>query len=308
MKGNAACKTFILLQKFLHLLRISCKNDNDLIPVILHLLHNGIDCLGAIRAVVFYKRIRLIDKQNAATRRLKFTLNNLCCPADVLSDQILPAALDNVAIFQHETDAGKYTLKKTGSKEAQIYAQYLSKGEFHVPQYVGMRQAEDADWICMKYVEGNDMRDMTDETTEKAAETLSKIQSYFWTPSMDKAPENEVEQRFVEYWKRVLRRASSVADDPILRKAYQMFLDRQLTCPCTMSNGDFLQWNVIYDGENVVMIDWGFGGMMPYSLDIARFLAHATETRSAFPFYMINAQKELFLDRMYEPLKTKISR
>ena len=142
------------------------------------------------------------------------------------------------------------------------------------------------------------MRDMTDETTEKAAETLSKIQSYFWTPSMDKAPENEVEQRFVEYWKRVLRRASSVVDDPILRKAYQMFLDRQLICPCTMSNGDFLQWNVIYDGENVVMIDWGFGGMMPYSLDIARFLAHATETRSAFPFYMNNAQKELFLDRI----------
>ncbi len=110
-------------------------------------------------------------------------------------------------VYVIETDAGKYTLKKTGSKEAQIYAQYLSKGEFHVPQYVGMRQAEDADWICMKYVEGNDMRDMTDETTEKAAETLSKIQSYFWTPSMDKAPENEVEQRFVEYWKRVLRRA-----------------------------------------------------------------------------------------------------
>lgn len=200
-----------------------------------------------------------------------------------------------------------YTEENRQQRSA-IYAQYLSKGEFHVPQYVGMRQAEDADWICMKYVEGNDMRDMTDETTEKAAETLSKIQSYFWTPSMDKAPENEVEQRFVEYWKRVLRRASSVADDPILRKVYQMFLDRQLTCPCTMSNGDFLQWNVIYDGENVVMIDWGFGGMMPYSLDIARFLAHATETRSTFPFYMNDAQKELFLDRMYEALKTKISR
>ena len=41
---------------------------------------------------------------------------------------------------------------------------------------------------------------------------------------------------------------------------------------------------------------------------IARFLAHATETRSAFPFYMNNAQKELFQDRMYEALKTKISR
>ena len=192
-------------------------------------------------------------------------------------------------VYVIETDAGKYTLKKTGSKEAQIYAQYLSKGEFHIPQYVGMRQAEDADWICMKYVEGNDMRDMTDETTEKA-------------------PATDGEPTLLEYWKRVLRRASSGAEATILRKAYQMFLDRQLTCPCTMSNGDFLQWNVIYDGENVVMIDWGFGGMMPYSLDIARFLAHATETRSTFPFYMNDAQKELFLDRMYEALKTKISR
>lgn len=211
-------------------------------------------------------------------------------------------------VYVIETDAGKYTLKKTGSKEAQIYAEYLSKGEFNVPQYVGMQQAEDAAWICLKYVEGNDLRDMTDETTEKAAETLSKIQEHFWTPSMDKAPENEVEQRFVEYWKRVLRRASSVAGDPVLRRAYQMFLDRQLTCPCTMSNGDFLQWNAIYGGDKLVMIDWGFGGMMPYSLDIARFTAHATETRSTFPFYMNDAQKELFLDRMYETLKTKISR
>ena len=122
-------------------------------------------------------------------------------------------------VYVIETGAGKYTLKKTGSKEAQIYAEYLSKGEFNVPQYVGMHQEEDAEWICLKYVEGNDLRDMTDETTEKAAETLSEIQAHFWTPSMEKTPENEVEQRFVEYWKRVLRRASSVADDPILRTA-----------------------------------------------------------------------------------------
>lgn len=33
-------------------------------------------------------------------------------------------------VYVIETDAGKYTLKKTGSKEAQIYAQYLSKESF----------------------------------------------------------------------------------------------------------------------------------------------------------------------------------
>lgn len=211
-------------------------------------------------------------------------------------------------VYVIETNAGKYTLKKTGRREPQIYAQYLSKADFNVPQYIGMHQTGDTDWICLKYVEGNDLRDMTDEKTEKAAETLGKIQTYFWAPAMDRKPENEVEQRYVEYWKRVLRRAASVADDLLLRPAFQMFLDRQLTCPCTMSDGDFLQWNAIYDGEKVYMIDWGSGGMMPYSLDIARFLAHANEKRSTFPFYMNDPQKELFLNRMYEQLKTMVSR
>ena len=104
-----------------------------------------------------------------------------------------------------------------------------------------------------------------------------------------------------------MRRAQFLADKPVLRKAYQIFLDRQLIAPCTLSNGDFLEFNAMFDGEKVVMIDWGFGGMMPYSLDIARFIAHATETRCTFPFYMNDSQKELFLNEVYAGLKDKIS-
>lgn len=33
---------------------------------------------------------------------------------------------------------------------------------------------------------------------------------------------------------------------------------------------------------------------MPYSLDIARFIAHGTEDRATFPFYMTDGQKKLF--------------
>ena len=47
--------------------------------------------------------------------------------------------------------------------------------------------------------------------------------------------------------------------------------------------------------------------MMPYSLDLARFIAHATETRSTFPFYMNDNQKELFLNTVYEQISSKIS-
>lgn len=44
---------------------------------------------------------------------------------------------------------------------------------------------------------------------------------------------------------------------------------------------------------------------MPYSLDIARLIAHATEDRATFPFYMNNEQKKLFVDGVYERLHEK---
>ena len=47
---------------------------------------------------------------------------------------------------------------------------------------------------------------------------------------------------------------------------------------------------------------------MPYPLDIARFIAHATEDRATFPFYMNQKQKELFLDRVYDCLENKPER
>lgn len=210
-------------------------------------------------------------------------------------------------VYRIETDAKKYILKKTAKREAEIYECYLSKGDFATPHFYGVLQDKEDFWICIEYVSGNDLRDMTDEIALEAAKSISKIQTSYWTEQLEEIPKNEVEQRFEVYWKRILRRASFVADKPVLRKAYQMFLDRQLTCPRTLSNGDFLEWNAIYDGTHVKIIDWGFGGMMPYSLDLARFIAHATETRSTFPFYMNDNQKELFLNTVYEQIPSKIS-
>lgn len=46
---------------------------------------------------------------------------------------------------------------------------------------------------------------------------------------------------------------------------------------------------------------------MPYSLDIARFLAHATEDRATFPFSMTSFQKAAFMDEVYGCLKEKPS-
>ena len=109
-----------------------------------------------------------------------------------------------------------------------------------------------------------------DKETEQIASSILKEDIKQISRICEQWGENEdqVKGRFIKYWQRVLRRAQFLADKPVLRKAYQIFLDRQLTAPCTLSNGDFLEFNAMFDGEKVVMIDWGFGGMMPYSLDM----------------------------------------
>lgn len=204
-----------------------------------------------------------------------------------------------------KTDSGDRILKKTVPREAFLYETYLAGCNFSVPCYYGKWIHGDAVWILIEDVPGEDLRDMTDTLALAAADSLAQIQNAYWQQDEEAFLRQKSDDRFEVYWKRLLRRAASVAELPRLRKAYQCFLDRQLTCPRTLSNGDFLEFNAVQSGGRVVIIDWGFGGIMPYALDLARFLAHATEGRSTFPFYMNRRQKELFVNRVYEKLEQK---
>ena len=153
-------------------------------------------------------------------------------------------------------------------------------------------------WIIIEYVEGDDLRDMTDELAKKSAESLASIQNAYWN-----CPDTE---RFDAYIKRIEKRYSFIKDNVTIGKAYKVFLDRQQTCPRTMSHGDYFAFNAVNHNDKVYLIDWDFGGVMPYSLDIARFIAHATEDRATFPFYMNDVQKKIFINRVYELLDTKL--
>ena len=190
-------------------------------------------------------------------------------------------------------------------REVANYELFLSQGKFAVPQYYGKWTDANDVWILIENIEGDDLREMTDQSAILAAESLSQIQNKFWKDTEEEFEKKKMDDRFEVYWKRVLRRASFVAGEPILRKAYQLFLNRQSTCPRTLSNGDFLEFNALQDNNIVYIIDWGFGGIMPYSLDIARFIAHATEDKCTFPFYMNEKQKTIFIESMYEKLEQK---
>ena len=189
-------------------------------------------------------------------------------------------------------------LKKADKREVSNYEKYLKQKDFCVPEFYG-RWDDGADiWIMLESIEGNDLRDMTDELAKAAAKSIVQIQNAFWNH-----PDRE---RFEVYLERISRRLACIKDEPEIGEAYGLFFERQKICPRTLSNGDFLEFNVIDKNGQVFIIDWGFGGIMPYSLDLARFIAHATEDRATFPFYMNDEQKRLFLNTVYENLVEKL--
>lgn len=200
-------------------------------------------------------------------------------------------------VYKIKTDEEERILKKTSEREVKNYEMYLHGKNFNVPQYYGSYNDGKDIWIVIENIEGNDLRDMTGDLVNEAAESISEIQNAFWN-----YPE---EERYQAYLDRIERRFSFIKGYHIIGEAYDLFLKRQKTCPRTMSNGDLLQFNIVDHKGKVVIIDWGFGGIMPYSLDIARFIAHATEDRATFPFYMNEDQKKSFIDGVYERLIEK---
>ncbi len=194
----------------------------------------------------------------------------------------------------------QYVMKLVDDLELGNYKNYLKDSDLPVPTLISSYE-NDKKWILINRIKGNDLTEMTDGLAEAAALSLSKIQNAYWQKSRDTS-------RFNAYWKRILRRAQYVAEDELLRAAYQLFLDRQLTCPRTLSMGDCLQENAISQEDVVYFVDWGFGGIMPYSLDIARFIAHGSEERRPFPYYITDQQKRLFVDLLYDKLDFKPDR
>ncbi|MDE6998139.1 MAG: aminoglycoside phosphotransferase family protein [Oscillospiraceae bacterium] len=203
-------------------------------------------------------------------------------------------------VYRLTANGNRVVLKKSDEREITIYRDFLQGRGFAVPEYLGSVEHEGVTWLLMEYIGGPDLRRFDRDMALACAGTLSAIQNAYWNSSMDGG-------RFQRYWERINRRAECLNDYPELAEAYKLFLARQKDCPRTLCSGDFLQCNGIWHGGRAYMIDWGFGGVMPYALDIARLIAHGSEKPEtyAFPFYMDGPLRSAFVRTHYERLEHK---
>lgn len=204
------------------------------------------------------------------------------------------------SVWKLITKEASFVLKRSEDEEgfnAEVRHYGLLSG-LPVPKLLGAAEGH----LLLEFVEGTDLKEPTDEAIRAFSESLTAIMNAF---PMGRGYEKG---RYERYIKRLEKRAGYLSDEPELLKAFSVFFERQRDIPLTLSNADLLPMNVLYDGEKATIIDWEFGGFMPYALDIARFIAHGRASGSVTPFRMTDAQKELFLDLVYGGLEAKPSR
>lgn len=183
----------------------------------------------------------------------------------------------------------KYEYPEDFEDEVRQYS--LLKG-LPVPDLLGAAEG----CILMAYVEGDDLKAASDDGVRACAESLAAVMNAF---PMGRGYD---EGRYQRYIKRLEKRAGYLKDEPELASAFSLFFERQKEIPLTLSNGDLLPINVLFDGKKATLIDWEFGGFMPYALDITRFIAHSRPNGEVTSFRMSNEQKALFIDLVYDKL------
>jgi sulfur relay (sulfurtransferase) DsrC/TusE family protein len=206
-------------------------------------------------------------------------------------------------VYKIVSDKKTYILKKSDDYEIGVYEKFLANKSLPVPELEGWTCVNNIRWILIEYIDGPDLRAFNKDMASGCADSLSHIFNMYWQEN--DFEENKVDNRFERYWTRINKRSQCLINEPKLSSAYHVFLDRQLVCPRTLCNGDFLQCNAIERNGNIILIDWAFAGIMPYSLDVARLIAHGSKKFFPFPFYMTDEYRKIFLKDVYDKLQYK---
>lgn len=201
-------------------------------------------------------------------------------------------------VYKIDIDGCSFILKKAEEIESDIYLNFLNKNNFNTPKVYGYSDG----YLLIEYINGTDLCIMDENKAKKSSKSVGVILKFYFNKEID-------DGRFKTYLNRIKKRAESLTNEPLLKEVYDLFIQRQLDCPRSLCNGDFLPFNGIYSNNKVYIIDWGFGGFLPYSLDVARFIAHGRneDPTTEFPFQITENLCQIYVKGVYEELKDFIS-
>ena len=195
-------------------------------------------------------------------------------------------------VWQINADDKKYVLKKAKGFESELYSTLLSTLDRAVPGLVALTDFEGEVFLLTDYIEGVDLRHADRERIKETIDALIYLQEKFWNHKDDAGLSYEASLN-----SRISR--GKYLFDPNIEKIYSEYLEIYQRLPRTLCHDDLLPFNVIAGEKGAYLIDWEYGGILPYPTAIARFLAHSDEDENAF-LYMKDEDRRFAIDYYYD--------
>lgn len=231
--------------------------------------------------------------------RLCAVLALLGCSCDGVSARRFCAEEDGTPynVWRIDTPQGAYVLKKTSPEERRVYEAFFTKEDTFVPAVYGYAEYEGELYMLMEYIDGQSMCNCTRKQLTLTLDSLIAMQERFWNDTAHA----DIGYGFSASWPNRKKRLQYMGD---LARAYSAYLEEFRTIPRTLCNDDMLPINVLVTKERSVIIDWEFGGILPYPCALARLIAFGEETPGEL-FYMSREDRDFALDYYYRRIISK---
>ena len=203
------------------------------------------------------------------------------------------------AVWLVDTGAEKCVLKRVKEHELEVYRCFFSEKKPYVPAFLGACEFGGAEYFLTEYFPGTNMRRCTREKLVKALDALTALQDEFWQREelCDAAVPLELALKGIE------NRGKYLGSEK-LQKVYAEFIRIFRETPRTLSHDDLLPINLLIGEDRAVLIDWEYGGVLPYPSAFARLIAHGSEDEDAF-FHMTRSDRDFAIEYYYERLIKK---
>lgn len=198
-------------------------------------------------------------------------------------------------VFEVTLDGKKYVLKKAKAYEVQVYSAFFASFPSYAPRVYGHARYKEEEYLLMEYIDGENLQKCSRKSLQLALNALMSMQREFWDAAMCSqgySYENSLEQR---------KKRREFLKDGELESAYDRFLEYYCSLPKTLCHDDLLPFNVIVSEKRAVLIDWEYGGILPYPVSLARLIAHGREDENSL-FFMSEEDKSFAVQYYYENL------
>ena len=199
-------------------------------------------------------------------------------------------------VWRIDAENGSFILKEAKEFEAEAYQTILTEVKGNTPALYKTAIIDDKTYLLMEYVKGSDLCKCDRRKLTLALDALIIIQKATWESKTYADCAYSFEKSLTGRKNR-----GEYLNDAELDAAYEKFLQVYEIVPRTLCHDDLLPFNIIVSDDKAVLIDWEYGGILPYPISFARLIAHGEDAEGAL-FYMTQDDREFAVEYYYNNL------